>query len=191
MPALSRPRHEALAQAIFNGIANGDSRADWQYYQDVGYGRIGNRGNSDNYALRCNASRMLHKSGVLDRVRELQAQAAHDARITAASIIREYEDARQIAREEKQASAMVAATSGKAKIAGLDVQRIEHGSPGDFSQAQSKADIADSYIRAANPQIADIKEEMRDAMLSELARHMSNVQAIANGSLIMLDNNVS
>lgn len=46
--------------------------------------------------------------------------------VTVESLIEELEEARQVGKENASAGPMVAATMGKAKLAGLDKQIIEH-----------------------------------------------------------------
>src|SRR5262249_25705822 len=72
MPALSNPRHEAFAQAIFAGLA-GETRVDRAQSRAylTAYPNCSN-GNSAEAA----ASRLLRNAKpILDRVRELQAEA--------------------------------------------------------------------------------------------------------------------
>jgi hypothetical protein len=71
-------------------------------------------------------------------VQELQRQAAKRKRLTVEAAIDELDDARTIAMRNEQASAM-AATLGKAKIAGLDISRSEVGKPGDFTSVANMA----------------------------------------------------
>lgn len=72
-----------------------------------------------------NLSTLANSPSVKARVAELLAGGAKRAEVTIASMFVELEEARQIAAEQKQASAMVAATMGKAKLAGLLVDRTE------------------------------------------------------------------
>src|SRR5690606_13994463 len=72
------------------------------------------------------ASQLLANGKVAVRVKELQDAAAERNEITVDSLVAELEQARQLALEEGQPSAMVSATMGKAKIAGVDIQKIEH-----------------------------------------------------------------
>jgi hypothetical protein len=119
---------------------------------------------------------------IVARVRELQAQTAKRKRVTVEAVIDELDDARTMAVKNEQASAMVAATLGKAKIAGLDVNRSEVGKPGDFGQVQSFAGLAETLLRQANPDLAEITEEMRQAALAEIQRHIAILAAIAAGA---------
>jgi hypothetical protein len=171
MPALKNPRHEAFAQAIFKGLADGLTQGEC--YLAAGYG--GQRKGKD--AARFHASRLLHKYGILERVRELQEQAAKAKKATVDTIVDELETARQIARENKQASAMVSASTAKAKILGLEINRTEIGRPGDFN-VRTKQELAERYLTNAGAD--NITDYMREAMLAELERHLENTQAIAS-----------
>lgn len=75
------------------------------------------------------AKELLDNPKIAARLTELRgaAQAAHG--VTVASLIAELEEARQVGRERGQASAMAAATMGKAKLAGLDKDVGEDDGP--------------------------------------------------------------
>lgn len=76
------------------------------------------------------ASELLADGKVTVRVAELRGAAAERNEVTVDSLIAELEEAREIAKQEAQPSAMVSATMGKAKITGHDKQIIEHSGPG-------------------------------------------------------------
>jgi hypothetical protein len=173
MPPLENPRHEAFAQALFEGLGNGLTHG--QAYSAAGY-----TGNPN--AAKVNASRLLKSARhIIDRVQELQAQAAKNRQATVESIVDELEVAREIARENKQPSAMVAASTAKAKILGLDISRTEVGKPGDFDAINSKEELAEKYLLEANPE-AIITANKREMVIAELQRHMAAVSAIAASS---------
>src|SRR5215831_15309046 len=73
MPALANPRHEAFAQAIFQGLSQDASRetfSNGKAYKRAGYVP------SNTNAADAAASRLLRKvKPILERVRELQAEA--------------------------------------------------------------------------------------------------------------------
>jgi len=75
MPALANPRHERFAQLIVEGLMNGErTYSQGRAYIAAGYEAkdAGKRGGSAEAA----ASRLLRKvKPILDRVRELQAEA--------------------------------------------------------------------------------------------------------------------
>lgn len=74
------------------------------------------------------ASVLLKNSKVAARVEELKAAIRQKHEITVDDLLRELEEARQIALSQStpQTSSAVAATMGKAKMLGLDKQVIEH-----------------------------------------------------------------
>ena len=86
-----------------------------------------------------NASKLLADAKVALRVQELQAKAVERHEITVDDILRELEEARKMAAtlDRPQVSAMVAASMGKAKILGFEVNRTEvtgkDGGPIDHS----------------------------------------------------------
>lgn len=98
------------------------------------------------------AHRILHTPSVAARVAELRAaqeviaQKVHG--VTIASLLEELEEARQIGRENGQASAMIAATMGKAKLAGLD----KDGDGDDTAQpVRVEVTVTDARVRDAEP----------------------------------------
>lgn len=98
------------------------------------------------------ASELLSSGKVAVRVAELQGEIKQRHNVTVDSLIKELEEARQAAltAETPQSSAAVAATMGKAKLAGLDKQVVEltgkNGSalqvvnytPADYAAAQQQ-----------------------------------------------------
>jgi hypothetical protein len=108
MPPLNNARHEAFARALFEG-----ETADAAFVK-AGYAK--NRGN---------ASRLKANESILARVAEFQAAAAQSSEVTVASLLAELEDARTRATSLSQLSAAVRATEAKARIAGLETQKIE------------------------------------------------------------------
>lgn len=109
MPVLPNPRHEAFAQALAQGKTAADA------YQQAGYRQS-----------RSAASRLSTNVNIERRVAELQGRAAKKAEVTIESLLDELEEARAIALKEKQSSAAVSATMGKAKLTGLLIEKREH-----------------------------------------------------------------
>lgn len=109
MAVLANARHEAFAQAL----AKGKSAAD--AYVDAGYN-----------PSRSAASRLSTNVNVMSRVAELQAKGAKKVEVTLDSLAAELDEARTIAAGEKQSSAMVQATMGKAKLFGLIIDKKQH-----------------------------------------------------------------
>lgn len=180
MPALANPRWERFARAIVHGLG------DTPYSQGRAYVAAGysakDAGETGGSAEAC-ASRLLKKAKpILDRVRELQEQAALSTKVTVQSITAELEEARALAKANDQASAMVAASSTKAKLHGLAVDKHEHGVPGSFSDATSTRELAEAMLREANPSLVVVNEEQRAMALEELARHADAMAAIAQNT---------
>ena len=73
---------------------------------------------------------------------------------------------------------MVAASTAKAKILGLEVNRTEVGKPGDFDAINSKEELAEKYLLQANPD-ALINATKREMVIVELERHTAVIHAIA------------
>lgn len=105
MTVLPNARHESFAQAL----AKGKSAAE--AYVDAGY-----------KPSRSAASRLSTNVNIERRVAELQGRAAKKVEVTVESLAAELEEARAIALKEKQSSAAVSATMGKAKLFGLGVE---------------------------------------------------------------------
>jgi phage terminase small subunit len=109
VPVLENPRHELFAQELSKG------KTATEAYVLAGY--------EDN---RGNAATLKANQNVQDRVAELQEDGAALAKVTVASIIDELEDARSVAKTAIQPASMVSASMGKAKVAGLLADRVEH-----------------------------------------------------------------
>ena len=115
MPVLSNPRHERFAQEVAKG------KSATEAYVLAGY-----------KAHDGNASTLRGNQRLLDRVAEIQSRGAERAEVTVQTILAELEAARLKADELKQPAVMVAASMGKAKVAGLIIDKAEKGKPGDF-----------------------------------------------------------
>lgn len=102
MPVLKHPRRERFAQEIAKGMP-----------QLKAYGIAGYKPNDGN------ASKLVRRPEVVARVREITGRGAKRAEITVESICRELEEARALARRLEQASPMVMASMGKAKVTRL------------------------------------------------------------------------
>lgn len=124
---LKNPRHEAFARHyVQHGIAR-------HAYIAAGYqSRCDDIGGSTP-ADAC-ASRLLRHAKVKPRIERLQQAMAKLADITADTIATELEEARQLALKEGQSAAAVSATTAKAKLAGLMIERRENGDAGDFAR---------------------------------------------------------
>lgn len=108
MPILENQRHEKFAQQLATGKSASEA------YVLAGY-----------KPSRKNASRLRTNEGVVARVAELQAVAVRSTAITIESICAELDEANQVAKEHGQASAMVSASTLRAKLAGLLRDKVE------------------------------------------------------------------
>ncbi len=78
-------------------------------------------------------SRLLSNAKVAAAVRRRLQAVARKADVTVESLTRELEEARQLGKKVKQPAAMAAASMGKAKLAGLLIDRHKHsGSIGTY-----------------------------------------------------------
>ncbi len=111
MAALTNTRHELFSQ----GLAKGKSQT--QAYIDAGY--------SPNGADVSSSRLMLGNASINKRVKELKERAAIKVEYTIEDMVREYEEARQVAIQNDQPAAMVAATTGKGKALGILIEKSQ------------------------------------------------------------------
>ncbi len=104
--ALPNARHERFAQGLAKGLSG-----------DEAYNAAGYKPNQNN------ASRLKAKESIRSRVAFLQGAAAERNAVTVDDIVRQLDEARDLARERGNAAAMVSATMGKAKVLGLIVDK--------------------------------------------------------------------
>jgi hypothetical protein len=115
MPTLTNPRHELFSQARARGAKLLQAQEAAGYALDYG-----------------NASRLTRNDKVRQRVRELQQAGAKDVQITVASLVARADHLRQLAIENRQISAAVAAIKEVGILTGLRIDRREVGAPGEF-----------------------------------------------------------
>lgn len=177
MAALWNKRRERFCQLIASGLAKdvgNQGLTQKAAYLAAGY-QAGEHG-----AAVC-ASRLLRQvDEVIRRVRELATQHATRKAVTVDTISAELDEARQVAKDNDQASAMVAASGTKAKLYGLFIDRVEQGKAGEFNTSESTSDLADKLIKASNPGIVQVSDGQRAMVAEELARHASALRAIAH-----------
>jgi hypothetical protein len=147
MPALSNPRYERFAQALFAGLA-GETRV--KRAQSTAYLAAYPNCSKGNPAEAA-ASRLLRRvKPIADRVRELQAEA--NARLqpkidlSRERVGRRLDLASRIAEEQKNPSAIASSELGIAKVFGhiSDQPEAKH----DFNSAQSMQDIARKLLQS-------------------------------------------
>ena len=84
--------------------------------------------NASGQSLRKMASRVWSAPVMKEYAAEIRADMMERFMVTVESLTEELEEARQVGLSTESASAMVAATMGKAKLYGLDKQVIDHRS---------------------------------------------------------------
>jgi hypothetical protein len=156
MPPLNNARHEAFARALFEGKSADEA------FVTAGYKK--NRGN---------ASRLKANESVSRRLAELQAQAAKSAKITIESICEELSEATAVAKSKGQAQAMVSASALRAKLAGLMVEKVEVGAPGDFDDLTTTAQIVDRELALLVEQFRPVDEQDRQGLIQLHQRHLA------------------
>jgi hypothetical protein len=140
MPALSNPRYERFAQALF-AVLGGKTRQE--------------RANSTAYltaypgstapgSAKASAARLLARvSPILERVRELQAEQAKRTQrkidVSRERIARDLDDAISIAKTQENPQGIVSAAMGIAKVFGLE--QANEKATHSFKDAQSMHDI--------------------------------------------------
>jgi hypothetical protein len=127
VPILENQRHELFAQELAKGKSASEA------YVLAGF-----------RPSRKNASRLRANEGVKARLAELQAVAARSTAITIESICAELDQANQVAMERGQAAAMVSASTLRAKLGGLMIERVEVGGPDAFSEAETIDDVIEA-----------------------------------------------
>jgi hypothetical protein len=173
---LERLKWERFAQCLAHGMANGVTQGE--AYKSAGY--VAGTKNSADAA----ASRLLRKvKPIIDRARELQAIALKLKKVTVESIVDELEEARELAKANDQSAAMVAASTGKAKLLGLVVDRTEQGKPGDFNNANDSNAIAKSLLKQAGMKEEEVTEIAASEALQALEHFQNRMTAIVEGAL--------
>jgi hypothetical protein len=172
MPALSNPRYERFAQALFAGLA-GETRV--KRAQSTAYLAAYPNCSKGNPAEAA-ASRLLRRvKPIADRVRELQAEA--NARLqpkldlSRERVGKRLDLASQIAEQERNAQGIVASELGIAKV----FHHMNDPEPNrlDFATANSMQDIGRKLLQSvgfASPDDASIQAaiEANDAFVGRL-----------------------
>ena len=130
MPILQNARHERFALELTKG------KCATKAYDLAGY-----------RSHRQNAARLITNEHIRQRVVEIQSIAAKRTEVTVESLIDEAEEARLLALANRNASAMVAASTLKAKLTGMLVNRVEVGEHDEFarmSEEELRRYIADA-----------------------------------------------
>jgi hypothetical protein len=183
MPVLRNPRHEAFARAIFRGIFEPDLYpTHGTAYRAAGYRASGLR--EPGGSAEVNASRLLKNAKILDRVRELQAEAAQEVKETIDKCVAELNEDRRDAKAQGQHSAAISAVMGKAKLLGLVTDKHEDvTSKPDFTKATSLHDVGIGLLQAvgyASPSSDDIALalEAHATMIAQLEAIAERAQSV-------------
>ena len=113
--AIFTPKMENFCQVY---VRTGNQAEAYRQAYDV-------RPNTKPECIWVNGSRLMAKESIQRRVQEIFERASKKTDITVARLTEELEEARQLAMQTEQASAMTSATMGKAKINGLDVKKVD------------------------------------------------------------------
>jgi hypothetical protein len=145
MPALTNPRYEAFALAIFAGLA-GKTRIDRAH--STAY-RKAYPNCAEGHSAEVAASRLLRRvEPIMARVRELQDQLAEQTKETKEKIVAELNELNAKAQAKHAYGAAVSAVMGKAKILNLITDRIEDVTNVDYGSAQSMTDIGRKLLQS-------------------------------------------
>lgn len=130
MPTLDNPQWEAFAREVSKGSTLTSA------YIKAGYEATG-------ASAQVNSSRLLSNAIVSERVAELQELAAQRTLVTIEKLTDELEEARELAmKDDKGAAAAVSAVMAKAKLHGLDVNKIDAKVNGQINLTISSDDAA-------------------------------------------------
>jgi len=126
MPALKNPRLERFSQLLASG------KTPTIAYTEAGY-RCPN-GNSCRLSQREDVAARVQEitREMFERERATATVAAERAAVTRQSLIEKAEEIREAAMEAGQFSAATAALREVAVLAGLRIERLERGGPGEF-----------------------------------------------------------
>ena|SRR5499427_7149999 len=181
MPALANPRHEAFAQAIFAGltgktrIARAQSTAYLEAYPSCSPGP----------AAWTNASRLLRRAKVWERIGELQAEANKRLEpkidLSRERIGRRLHLASQMAEQDRNPNGITAAELGIAKVFHrLDTQDED---PADFTTARNMTDVGRKLLQSVGfkePDDVSIQAaiEANDAFIDRLQAIRDRAQGL-------------
>ena len=110
------PKQHEFCQAVFLGMSQADA-----------YRKAYNADGMSDTAIRVEASRLMDNPNITLTLEELRKPIIMANEVTVQSLMDELEEARVMAstQEKPQATAMVAATMGKAKLAGLIRESVD------------------------------------------------------------------
>lgn len=101
-------------------VGKGSKRRAWQHETSARNGRV------DGTHLKCARIAEVIAADLSIEVKIIAECEIEGDEVTLESLLAELEEARSLAMTEKQSSAAVSATMGKAKLTGLLVEKLEH-----------------------------------------------------------------
>ena len=159
MGILTNSRHELFAQELAKG------KSATEAYTLAGY-----------KPCRQNASRLMTNDAIRARLAELQDAVARSTKVTVESICRELDEANAVAKAKGQAAAMVSAATLRAKLAGLMVEKVEVGNPGDFENCTTTAAIVDRVLERLIEHFRPLDATDRQGLIDLYERHLREAQ---------------
>ena len=124
---------ESFCQAIITESNNSDAYRKSLYSTK----------NSSAATINRRACALLKKGKIVARVAELKARALERHDVTVDSLVKELEEARDVAKSEGSPASMVSASMGKAKLHGLLVEKHTHegGDPDKPIKTYNKIEV--------------------------------------------------
>lgn len=148
----SRKPAKTAARKSGQGLSPKQARFVAEYLKDQNATQAAIRAGYSKGTAKQQGSRLLTNADVVAEVNKRQKRVATKAEITVESLAREFEEARALAKKHGQASAMVAATTGKGKLAGLLVERHKHsGAIGTYDLTKLSDDQLDHLESILGP----------------------------------------
>ena len=136
------------------------------------YSRAGYKASGESAEV--NASRLLGnaKFGIAARVREIVGNGAKRAEVTVSSLLGELEQARAGATSVEQYGAVTQAVIGKARIAGLMIDKVAIGSPSEFAACEDIESLMRVFLADQTAtQALGTLDRMREAIVDYAASH--------------------
>lgn len=139
-------KQEAFAVAY---VETGNAAEAYRRAYDV-------RAATQHSSIYVNASKLLDNAKVMQRVQDLQRQAAEMCLYTVRDAYEEYETARQLALEESNPNAAVSAVNGKVKLFGLDQPtKHDHTSSDGSMTPQAPSEVSEAVVSALVDKLTD------------------------------------
>jgi hypothetical protein len=166
MPILQNPRHERFAAFLAEGKSALEAYRLAGFKPDTG-----------------NAARLTVNDSVKARLAELQRQNVKKTTITVASLADELDAAVAQAEALGQPSVRVSAAALKARLAGLDVKKLEVGGAGEFSHCETAEDVLAKVLQDDDLHgTLEALDTVRAAVVERLAERAKVIECEASGA---------